>query len=57
MRRSYSIYYHLLRIDARVNKTVKKGKIIGLSGQSGRVNGPHLHFGVIANGAQINPLN
>jgi len=53
----YTQYYHLSRIDARVNQTVKKGEIIGLSGQSGRVNGPHLHFGVIANGAQINPLD
>ena len=53
----YTQYYHLSRIDARVNQTVKKGEIIGLSGQSGRINGPHLHFGVIANGAQINPLD
>ena len=53
----YTQYYHLSRIDARLNQTVKKGEIIGLSGQSGRVNGPHLHFGVIANGAQINPLD
>ena len=36
---------------------LKKGDVIALSGASGRVSGPHLHFGVIVGGVQVNPLN
>lgn len=28
---------------------------LGLSGASGMVSGPHLHFGVVVNGVQVNP--
>ncbi|MFK0427424.1 M23 family metallopeptidase, partial [Campylobacter jejuni] len=29
----------------------------GLSGASGRVSGPHLHFGILAGGKQVDPLD
>ena len=53
----YTQYYHLSALNVKVGQSVKKGDIIALSGASGRVSGPHLHFGVIAGGVQVNPIN
>lgn len=53
----YSQYYHLSKIEVKVGQRVKKGDIIGLSGATGRVSGPHLHFGIFAGGKQVDPLD
>ncbi|KAA6225491.1 MULTISPECIES: M23 family metallopeptidase [unclassified Campylobacter] len=53
----YSQYYHLSQIDVKVGQEIKKGDIIGLSGATGRVSGPHLHFGIFANSKQVDPLD
>ncbi|MGG7073121.1 M23 family metallopeptidase [Campylobacter sp. 9BO] len=53
----YTQYYHLSKISVELGQEIKRGEILGLSGASGRVSGPHLHFGVIADGTQVNPLN
>jgi len=39
-------YGHLRFVDVKVGDIVKKGQIIGRSGNSGRSNGPHLHYEV-----------
>ena len=52
----YSCYYHLSRIDVTPGTVVKKGSEVGLSGQSGRVTGPHLHFSIMFRGVQVAPL-
>jgi murein DD-endopeptidase MepM/ murein hydrolase activator NlpD len=52
----HSMYFHLSKPLVNTGQMVKKGDIIGLSGSSGRVTGPHLHFGVRLDGARINPL-
>jgi murein DD-endopeptidase MepM/ murein hydrolase activator NlpD len=49
----YSVYGHLSRLDVRDYEMVKKGQVIGLSGASGRVSGPHLHWGVKIRGNYI----
>ncbi|MBN1365784.1 MAG: M23 family metallopeptidase [Syntrophaceae bacterium] len=51
-----SMYFHLNKILVKKGDNVRKGKVIGLLGETGRVTGPHLHWGVRINGARVNPL-
>ncbi|AKD56689.1 M23 family metallopeptidase [Spirosoma radiotolerans] len=50
-----SEYFHLKSYSVKPNQTVTKGQKIGFAGETGRVTGPHLHFGVRWHGACINP--
>jgi murein DD-endopeptidase MepM/ murein hydrolase activator NlpD len=52
----YSCYYHLSALHVRVGDSVKQGDRLGLSGATGRVSGPHLHYAMMIQGVQINPL-
>jgi murein DD-endopeptidase MepM/ murein hydrolase activator NlpD len=53
-----SYYLHLSKKSVAVGANVKARQVIGLSGNSGMSNGPHLHFGVKqANGNWMNPLS
>ncbi|PID47257.1 MAG: peptidase M23 [Proteobacteria bacterium] len=49
----YSCYYHLSKMPLKVGTHVKQGDIIGLSGKSGRVTGPHLHFTIMLGGVSV----
>ncbi len=52
----YTCYFHMSKFDVKENDMVKKGMSLGLSGASGRVTGPHLHFAVRVHGVQVDPM-
>lgn len=52
----YTCYYHMSKFDVKYGEKIKKSEIIGLSGDSGRVTGPHLHFSARVGGEQVDPL-
>tara|TARA_B100000989_G_C19509844_1_gene458412 strand:- start:318 stop:1697 length:1380 start_codon:yes stop_codon:yes gene_type:complete len=43
--------------NIRIGKRVSQGKTIGYVGSSGRSTGPHLHYEVLRNNQQVNPMN
>ena len=52
----FTIYAHLSRIDVAAGQHINKGQRLGLTGATGRVSGPHLHWGVKVRGVAVNPL-
>ena len=51
-----SLYFHFDKILVQQGDRVAKGQVVGLLGATGRVTGPHLHFGIRISGARIDPL-
>ncbi len=53
----YTFYGHFSEIDAKVGEEVKAGTILGKVGATGRVTGPHLHWGLTVERARVNALD
>jgi len=51
----FTISMHLSRIDVKEGQHVREGGLIGLSGATGRVTGPHLHWAVRWQDAYLDP--
>lgn len=51
----YTLYAHLSRIEVAEGDPVHRAQRIGLVGATGRVTGPHLHFGAKLRGARVDP--
>ena len=50
-------YAHNERTLVTVGQTVKRGEPVALMGSTGRSTGPHVHFEVLRNGRQVDPLS
>ncbi len=52
-------YAHLSRFaqGIREGKRVTQGQVIAFSGATGRATGPHLHYEVLVNNQQVNPMS
>jgi murein DD-endopeptidase MepM/ murein hydrolase activator NlpD len=52
-------YGHMSRIAATsaIGQHVHQGQVIGYVGMTGDATGPHLHYEVLKDGSQVNPIN
>lgn len=50
-------YAHLSKLNVKKGQKIKRGDIIGWSGNTGLSKGPHLHYEVLKDGARINPID
>ena len=51
-----SLYGHLSAIDVKEGEAVKRGQIIGRTGDTGLAGGDHLHFGILLQGLPVSPI-
>jgi septal ring factor EnvC (AmiA/AmiB activator) len=49
-------YCHNEKLTVKQGEMVRKGQEVALMGSTGHSTGPHLHFEVLKNGAQVDPL-
>jgi murein DD-endopeptidase MepM/ murein hydrolase activator NlpD len=53
----YTMYLHLSEILVGVGELVERGQVVGLAGATGRVTGPHLHWGARILDARVDPFS
>jgi len=51
-----SLYGHLSSIEVQKGQEVERGETLGRTGQTGLAGGDHLHFSMILQGTEVNPL-
>ena len=50
-----TLYAHLSKISVKVGENIRRGTVIGYSGNTGTSTGPHLHYEVVINGKKVDP--
>jgi len=55
-RGGFSYYSHMSSFDVKKGQRVKRGEIIGKSGKTGRITGPHLHYAFRLYNITVDPL-
>ncbi len=53
--RLFTAYFHMSKIEVVQGAKVSRGQRLGRVGKTGRVTGPHLHFGVKVDGTWVDP--
>jgi murein DD-endopeptidase MepM/ murein hydrolase activator NlpD len=53
----FSLLAHLSRIDVTLGQDVERGAVLGASGATGRVTGPHLHWALRLSEFSVDPLS
>jgi len=48
-------YFHLSKFLVKAGQEIRRGELLGLVGKTGRVTGPHLHFGAHIGTLWVNP--
>lgn len=51
-----TLYAHMNQIKVKKGDPIKVGQLLGLSGKTGRVSGPHLHWQAVVHQVKVNPL-
>jgi murein DD-endopeptidase MepM/ murein hydrolase activator NlpD len=52
----FSAYHHLSATSVQQGQMVNKGDLVGYVGSSGLATGPHLHWEIVVNGANVDPV-
>jgi len=52
----FSLYLHLDEFKVAEGQIVRRGQLVGLSGDTGYVTAPHLHFSMRVGGARVDPV-
>jgi murein DD-endopeptidase MepM/ murein hydrolase activator NlpD len=52
----YTMYFHLSEFKVDAGAMVRRGDVLALSGMSGRVTGPHLHWAARLGNARVDPM-
>lgn len=50
-----TVYGHLSKVLVKPGSTVERGAALGLTGNTGRSSGPHLHYEILVRGQPVNP--
>lgn len=52
----FTVYAHFSELGVTNGQVVKKGELLGKAGATGRVTGPHIHWGARVNNVLVDPL-